>query len=350
MSTPTTKELTNASLAFLSYAGESLPVSNTTVFQIAALINKTLPTYPNLNADWQVVWGPALHNPDVLVDKKQANLTMVLQSISEPSSYIVATRGTVGNDIWEWLSENLAVVFEPWPSTTNFNGKAYISKATTDALKIVLNTLPPTAAQTPAGFSPLPGAGQTLAAFLATLTGNGAIDLCFTGHSLGGAIAPALALWFKQTQGSAVLSSNAIFYPMPAWDSNAVAAISCVSLAGPTPGDKGFSEYFAKSLGDNYDRIFNTNDVVPHAFAELDRMAGLYKPTISMSIAEKVILDAMVLMVMEEEHKISSVYTNLNNANPFTCPLSSTANSYAGQALYQHIAAYELQFNLPLGN
>ena len=167
MSTPTTKELTNASMAFLSYAGESLPVSNTTVFQIAALINKTLPTYPNLNADWQVVWGPALHDPNVLVDKKQANLTMVLQSISESSSYIVATRGTVGDNLWEWFAQDLAVTFEPWPTSTHFNGNAYISKATTDALKIVLNTLPPTAAKTPADFSPLPGAGQTLAAFLA---------------------------------------------------------------------------------------------------------------------------------------------------------------------------------------
>jgi hypothetical protein len=350
MSTPTTKELVNASMAFLSYAGESLPVNNTTVFQIAGIINKSLPTYPNLNNDWRVVWGPALHSPNVLVDKKQSNLTMVLQSQSQTSSYIVATRGTVGDNFWEWLAQDLAVVFKPWPASSNFNGGAYISKATANALKIVLNTPPPTAEQTPAGFSPLPGAGQTLAAFLETLTRNNAIELCFTGHSLGGAIAPAMALWFKQTQGNAELENNDIFYPMPAWDSRSVAAISCVSLAGPTPGDKVFSEHFEKLLGDAYDRIYNTYDVVPHAFAELDKMPGLYKPSIKMSIVEKRVFDAFLLRVRGEENKISSVYTNLTGDNPFTCPLDKTASSYAGQALYQHIATYELQFKLPLGN
>ena len=347
MNTPTTKELINASMAFLTYAGESLAISATTVFQIAERINKALPAYPNLNDDWQIVWGPALYSSDVVDDKKQANLTFIAQSHSMPSSYIVATRGTVSNDFWEWFTEDLAVNFTLWPTSLNTDATPYISAATANGLRVVLNTTPPSVAQTPKGFSPLPGAGQNLAEFLATLTDQKTIELCFTGHSLGGAIAPALALWFKQTQGNAQLPNNPIFFPMPSWDSNNVANISCVSLAGATPGDKAFSNYFDTLLGESYDRIYNTHDVVPHAFAEFDQMAGLYEPTIGMTFAEKAALDAMKLRLKEEQHKINAVYTNLPNANPFTYPLDTTKNSYAGQALYQHITAYELAFNLP---
>ncbi len=345
MTSPTSKELINASMAFITYTGESLAVGANTVFEIGKAIDGLLPTYPNLNNDWQVVWGPALHSSNEIITKKQANLTFVAQSMSSPSSYIVATRGTVGNNIWEWLSENLDADFLTWPTPGSLPLTPYASKATADALRIVLKTLPP--ATTPDGFSPLPGAGQTLADFLTRLTEDGPIEICFTGHSLGGAIAPGLALWFKQAQGKAQIPENTILYPMPAWDVNSVATISCVSLAGATPGDTAFSHYFGEQLGANYDRIFNTNDVVPHGFAELKQVPSLYAPAIPMEEFEKISLDVIEDNVVLAERKINSKFDVLPNSNPFTCPVDKAHSSFASQALYQHIAAYQQQFGLP---
>ena len=345
MSTQSNQELINASMAFLAYAGESLAVSSNTVFETAQLFDKILPTYPHLNNDWQVVWGPALHLSDEIITKKQANLTFVAQSRSTPSSYIVSTRGTVSDNIWEWLSQDLAVDFFAWPTPESTAITPYVSKATADALSVVLKTIPPT--DTPFGFKPLPGAGQSLASFLAGLTGFGPIEICFAGHSLGGAIASALALWFKQAQGKAQIPNNKIFNPMPAWDVNADATIACVSLAEATPGDTVFSQYFEELIGPNFDRIFNTHDVVPHGFDELKQLPSLYAPDIALEELEKLALEGFEAKVLIAEKKIKSKFAVLPNGNPFTCPINMAHASYASQALYQHIDAYEQQFGLP---
>lgn len=351
MNSFTTNELINGSMAFLTYTGQSLTVGPDTVFEIANAINKALPTYPNLSnasqAQWQVVWGPALYCTTSVTANQQANLTLVAQSVSNPNDYIVATRGTVGNDSWEWADEDLAVDFEVWPTPSTPTLTPYVSSATFSALSLVLNTVP--AATPPSGYSALPGAGQTLAAFLATLTNKGKINISFTGHSLGGAIAPALALWFKQAQGAnSSIPQNAIFYPMPNWDANSNATISCVSLAGATPGDTAFSAYFDSKLGKNYDRIYNTNDTVPYGFAGLSQLPSLYSPSLSMTIAEQTSLKALEAKVTAAEASIKSVYTVLPNGNPFTFPLNASGTSYASEALYQHIASYEQMLNLPI--
>ena len=370
MSNPTPNELTNASMAFLSYVGQFDPVDSTTVFKIAQSINTLLPTYPNLDNDWVIVWGPALYcttattslpltpsqkaelTPEQLEGltiNPQANLTFVARSLSNLNSYIVATRGTVANDWWEWESEDLSVALMPWPVPSSQKGKPLISSATFTGLSIMLNTVPPTA--TPSGYSPLPGAGLSLAAYLANITTK-AVSISFTGHSLGGAIAPALALWFKQAQGNVSIPNNAIYYPMPVWDAGGNASISCVSLAGATPGDAVFSQYFGSVIGgNNYDRIYNTNDVVPHGFAGLGSVSSLY-PNIPMTKAEQLALKALQSKVLLAEKGgliPSLLYTTLPSDNPFTCPVNPAHGTFASQALYQHINAYELQFNLPTG-
>ena len=40
--------------------------------------------------------------------------------------------------------------------------------------------------------------------------------------------------------------------------------------------------------------------------------------------------------------------SNQPTGNPFTCALNTASTSYSAEALYQHIAAYELQFGLPV--
>ena len=382
---PTAKQLTNASMAWLAYAGENIDVdpnpapgtkpqiltaNSTTLFRIANVINKLMPTYPNVSANggWKVVWGPALVTSDSIKDykvfKSQANLTFVAQSASDPGSYVVATRGTVGTNLWEADNEDVKVDFLEWPMAAVTAPLPYVSTATANALGRVLKALPPLV--TPAGYSSLPGAGQSLTAFLTTLTAGkakGSVNISFTGHSLGGAISPALALWFTQAQGSAVITTAPATIgvdPPTGWDVNSAAVISCVSFAGATPGDKTFTKYFDTTVG-SYERVYNSNDVVPRGFADLENVQRIYSSTTSharMPAGMVKLLDAVIVNVAATSVKKSTIYTplttyNLTSDKKFTFPLGQYAaapfgayTSYTRQLGYQHSDAYMTRFGL----
>ena len=340
------KEKLNASMAFLTYMDEYSPVNKETVFVISKAINTALAQGYGLlpGGSWQIVWGPALYAFD-LVEKKQANLTFVAQSTSTPGSYIVATRGTVGTDLLEWLDEDFLVSLINWPTPLAEPTSPKISRSTATGLKIVLNTIPPI--KVPGGCNPLPGAGLSLADFLAKQTNNGPVEICFTGHSLGGAIAPGLALWFRQAQGEIQIPQNDIYWPMPMWDPDFRATISCISFAGATPGDTVLRDYFAKLLGNKYDRIYNTYDIVPYAFSNLNALRKLYGDISPLSDVEALFIDAIELDLAAAERKADSKYATLPNGRPFTGVLqeSNPKWSFLMQANYQHSQAYITHFH-----
>ena len=82
------------------------------------------------------------------------------------------------------------------------------------------------------------------------------LDIVVTGHSKGGALAPTLALWLRETRAH--------------WDSKDRARIGFHAFAGPTPGDGAFARRVAKELNGPCRRVVNSNDVVPHAWALAD--------------------------------------------------------------------------------
>ena len=90
-----------------------------------------------------------------------------------------------------------------------------------------------------------------------------------TGHSKGGALAHALALWLADTRDAGA---------EPAWDSRRLATVRCFSYGAPTIGDAGFAEHATTVLGDDLHRIVNPLDVVPHTWSvdDLTRIGGLY--------------------------------------------------------------------------
>ena len=383
---------TNASMAWIAYSGEKYGIDPVqTVYKIADYINTLLPAnYPNLTGKgWKVVWGPALFiSPDTRkydasgkvvsgYAPEQANLTFVAQSLDAPSSYIVATRGTVGPNTWEWLNEDLAVDFKSWPTTTKYTALTkvadipHVSTATAFALQTVLNATPP--ASNPSVHPDLPGVGQTLTQYLSILAGqNKPISISFTGHSLGGAIAPALALWFTQAQGSATILLPSTLIPKTSttdyiaapngWDVNSNVAISCVSFAGATPGDTTFSAYFSSKLGRNYTRIYNTNDIVPRGFNRLTSARGIYAPLFLNTSTNKTLATLLSVKIADVNiaQSIGVKYAALTQFNldtdvPFTFPLGpppGTAypfaqyTSYTTQFVYQHNNAYAKQFGL----
>jgi hypothetical protein len=95
------------------------------------------------------------------------------------------------------------------------------------------------------------------------------IDLVVTGHSKGGALAPALALWLAETRR---LAGDA------GWDPTRRSRVRFAAFAGPTPGDEAFADRVLAQVGTDSYRVVNEHDVVPRAWSAdgLGAIAGLY--------------------------------------------------------------------------
>jgi triacylglycerol lipase len=101
--------------------------------------------------------------------------------------------------------------------------------------------------------------------FKQELKNNNNLSICTTGHILGGALAPVLALWLKDIQDAQLDKKVHISY---------------VAFAGPTPGNIAFAEYFNQRMGPSFTRIANSLDVVPYAWqtSSLRETFTLYFP------------------------------------------------------------------------
>jgi hypothetical protein len=89
-----------------------------------------------------------------------------------------------------------------------------------------------------------------------------------TGHSLGGALSPVYSLYLQNTVSQ--------------WNASGSAVISVLPTAGQTPGDENFSKYYGEQLGSDTCRVWNSIDIVPHAFQQdtLLQVPPMYEPQI----------------------------------------------------------------------
>jgi acetyl esterase/lipase len=88
------------------------------------------------------------------------------------------------------------------------------------------------------------------------------LEVTITGHSKGGALAPAVALWLKDSLSSAD--------PAEHWDGGRGARIRSHAFAGPTPGNAAFANRIDMTLGADHHHLRNTNDLVTHGWQVSD--------------------------------------------------------------------------------
>ncbi|KAG8708235.1 hypothetical protein FRC09_001367 [Ceratobasidium sp. 395] len=238
---------------------------------------------------WEVVWGPVVWKADDLVSTAQGNAWFVAKNDAvlfddgtTRCAYVIPLAGTSG--VYDWLAEdaNIAQVvdLDKWVSVSNDPtpirnnnllpaGQTYIANGFGQAVYQLLNNSPPEGS---------PGYPNTLPAFLQSLpappSSVPAPKLVITGHSLGGALSPALAYVLLATKSLGQFTrENVLVYP----------------TAGPSPGNTQFSMNFSRnfppsgSLG-GY-QCWNTNivnklDIVPCAYATDPQ----YKPLILQNI------------------------------------------------------------------
>ncbi len=296
-----------------------------------------------LGTDWQVVWGPAISNSikkssTSKVDSFVTDNTMYVARGTDLATgkplYVVAIAGTNAVSRKGALFEDFNVFNEKEWGTQKAWGSPNSGKISAGSA-LGLSIL--TAMSDPA-------TGKTLLQFLSTLNDAGPTQVAFTGHSLGGALAPVMALncieW-KQQMGYANL--NVSVYP----------------IAGPTPGDKAFAEYAAQKFGEGYYSVINANDMVPHSWQKdlFAQIPSLYKNSppfnpgyttgFGLTLKDQVAFDAIKVVIdLKTYQRIAPdrefVFEGGANVYP------DGSGSFFKEAKYQHtIAYYQDAFGFP---
>ncbi|MGZ3871488.1 MAG: lipase family protein [Mucilaginibacter sp.] len=216
---------------------------------------------------WHLVWGPAvITKPGTKAVDNQpvaSNSMSIFTDLN--NNYVVAIQATNPYCDYDWEVEDANVTLaKSWKDISPAAGKSSgkISTGTFIGLRTLLDSLK----------DPVTNIGvQTFFSTVAKLTIK--FNLIVTGHSLGGALSPALALYLHDQQGT--------------WDPKKYAQIYCMSTAGATPGDGDFATYYNSILQPNTERIWNRLDVVPHAWVAAlldsvkshDKYKGIYSVT-----------------------------------------------------------------------
>lgn len=276
---------------------------------------------------WQRVWGPAVYQVPGSI--RADNVAFAAANTATPRQIVISVAGTNPASAFDWLVEDAFVSAQvPWACGTPTPGSTpKIAAGTFIGLSILQHLAPGPG---------LPGSGQLLRTFL-----RGAMtqttEVIVTGHSLGGAFSPALALWLFDTR--------------PTWDPKRQATLFCQPSAGPTAGNIDFVSYYTQSLGARTTRLYNRIDVVPHAWNETDlsHIPTLYAPNIEPDAT----IDFLDLLARGAAD--SGGYTQINQA---TTPLPGTVNTslinpnaspidnFLVQAGYQHVDAYGVLLGL----
>lgn len=308
-------------LAFASYVGFSTTeVLGGHDVEIAHDLRWVLEHFVALSGRFELVWGPATERlPLTLFDE---NMMFVCRDLSSTPTYVVVIRGTNPISLANWVIEDFAVMFHPtWEKGETGEGAAAISLGTRLGLDVLKNIAPEPS---------LLGAGTTTREFLADAVKahSEGIRVIVVGHSLGGALAPTFALWLEETRRGDEENE--------AWDPDGKATIEVVSLAGPTPGNRAFSERYDAVLGPRTRRIWNYYDVVPHAWvsSELNGIEKLYEPIVPSSIFLEALARLTVLMAQNGN------YTHLAGMGDRCDGELQAELGFVAQAIYQHTLPY----------
>jgi hypothetical protein len=114
-----------------------------------------------------------------------------------------------------------------------------------------------------------------------------------------------------------------------------MATVRCYSYAGPTAGNDAFAARSDRVLGGRCQRVFNTLDVVPHAWnaSDLGRIDGLY-PTAPP-------IDLLRELIDEIRTQVEPLgYTQIGVARPLEGEVEPTLRDFFLQFVHQHLAEY----------
>ncbi len=309
-----------------------------------------------LAGGWERVWGPELIlEPDTQVlqtpsgpktiintwDPAPVANAMFVAKKRDAEVYVVAIAGTDAKSQFDWVKEDFDAYPVVWPYGLHFD-TVKVTRGTLTGLHLL---------QT------MSSSGQSLEDYLHGVVTSQEATIYVTGHSLGGALAPATALWLHDRGKD--------------WDPNDNATLKIYAFAGATPGDRAFASYTEKRFRcDNMAIVNNSLDVVPHAFGlnTLEALDTLYQAgQIEPTAEEKAAIAAIIKKVRKaasygiyfetlgEGSQVQGFDGDLISKSGLTkvvnCDLYQSVyfflDDYAREALYQHVCAYPVKLGVP---
>lgn len=275
-----------------------------------------------LIGEWKLVWGPKVNKGDL--SPHANNAIYVVQSLSEPNpnQFVVAISGTNPKSVYDWIFED-AKICPPVPWIYGTQSVGNITHGTSIGMR---------------NLNKLKDNNLTFVKYLASQVSNkqDSISVTVTGHSLGGALSPAIALSLLDSQGISLDEPNG-------WDPDLKSQISVMPTAGPSPGDEVWADYYDRRIGCNTVRVWNDIDIVPHAWqiSMLYEIPGLYNPTIlpSKKIQDKVNCAVANAKAFESiaGDKIKQICASVPG---FCGQVDPKLKTFLEQASYQHTTAY----------
>jgi triacylglycerol lipase len=259
---------------------------------------------------WALTWGPAW----TLTDSNLAyGAAFTPTGASAPSLVAIVTRGTDVNvdplGFFLQIGQDLRVVDQlplPWDTSAS----AAISRGTVDAWRDVTKMS-----------SKGTLFGKNLPDYLSTVIGP-VPQLVLCGHSLGGALTTALAVWLDYQYGSSLGSTS----------------VQPVTFAAPAIGNQAFMSAYQSTYASNLGYA-NSLDVIPNAWAALANIPGLYSPTLTVPGVVQDVLNRI------QKHLSEKNLTYVQQSQNFTTLTGTFVEesgpndvAWAKEVLAQHVA------------
>lgn len=271
----------------------------------------------DLIGTWELVWGPKI-DIDILPvvgDFKPIN-TMYIAKSAESQDYMIGIAGTDSSSGFDWMVEDFWVWdTKTWPYLASGSDT---SPQISDGTNYGLNKL-----------VTMTDGGKTAQQYLRETAGaTSGSTVSVGGHSLGGALAPSFALYLHDTAAD--------------WNSEGNASIDVLGVAGPTPGDDVFADYYNGRLGTSTDRVWNEHDIVPHAWEKdmLEEIPKLYEPVIPWDIAVQAIADVALYISKNTPYTQLLSDTPASESTVVEIQADSTFKEFMFEACYQHVDGY----------
>jgi hypothetical protein len=177
-----------------------------------------------------------------------------------------------------------------------------------------------------------PDGRQSLLTFLraqAERRGGAPLEVVVTGHSKGGALAQAVAVWLKDALDSAD--------PAERWDGGRGARVVCHAFAGPTPGNAGFARRIERALGRDHHHLRNMHDIVTRAW-QVDELRGIPE----LYGARSAVFAPLITLITDDVADLGYQHARLGVAS-FEGELGdgkSGKRDFATEFVYQHLDGY----------
>lgn len=298
-------------------------------------------TNPIAASDWlfgdfwvstTVPWPYARAADRVAVSASTALGLSKLQTMRAPRLAAETIADTTGGDngnrpavTHEALESQLAGISAGWNRFVE-EPSGWLEDHVVDRLKTAVNL--PWMDLRPRSLTPAPEDGVLdLLSFLAEEAHAAAapLDVVVTGHSKGGALATAVALWLKDALASPDTAEQ--------WDGRRGARVSCYAFAAPTPGNAAFADRIDRVLASDHHHLRNRHDIVTHAWQvdELERIPDLYAP-------RRTVLEPLIPVIASRVRELE--YRQARAGVTTFAGALDAERSFEMEFIHQHMDAY----------